>query len=298
MRESDWITRYIAPLVTAPGAASLRDDVALLAVTGATIVTMDTMVQNRHFLADDPLETVGRKLVRVNASDVIAKGAEPVEALLSIAWPSDRTEAEFGELISGLAQDLDAFEIALIGGDLVGTDGPLTLTMTLTGRCIIDAPVRRSGGKAGQSLLINGEIGWGGLGLQAAKRGGPSDRIERYRIPQISSLAVAKTVANFASASMDISDGLLLDVTRLAEASGCGADIQLDDVPVAQASENIEEIIRQCTSGDDYCVLISANQDLVVPGFTAIGNLSSQPGLRVTHRGDIVNTPSTLGFEH
>ncbi|MEO1553595.1 MAG: thiamine-phosphate kinase [Pseudomonadota bacterium] len=298
MREADWINRYIAPLVHAPGAAALRDDVAVLAATGSTIATMDTIVQDTHFLARDPIETVGRKLVRVNVSDIIAKGAEPVEALLSIAWPTELSETDFAGLISGLGQELDRYGAALIGGDLVRTSGPLTLTLTLTGRCLKDGPVRRSGGRPGQSLLINGEIGWGGLGLQAAKSGGSHEIAQRYRLPQISSMACARTIADFATASMDVSDGLLLDTQRLAEASGCGVEIQLDAVPLAHASDNIEIIISQCTSGDDYCSLISAEQGRSIPGFTVIGELSAKPGLRLWHRGTRVNTPSILGFEH
>lgn len=298
MRESDWIHRYIAPLVTAPGAAGLRDDVALLSATEPTIVTMDTLVERTHFLTDDPLETVGQKLVRVNVSDVFVKGAVPCEALLSIAWPNHRRESEFQALISGFGRALESFGVALIGGDLVGTQGELTLTLTLTGQCLLDAPVRRSGGAAGQAVLVNSEIGWGGLGLLAAKTGASEEVARRYRIPQISSLETAKTIAKHATASLDVSDGLLIDAARLAEASGCGVEIRLDSVPLAQASESIEEMISQCVAGDDYCALISAQPGASVPGFHAIGALTSMPGLRLSHRGKPVKTPSTLGFEH
>ncbi|MEL7057146.1 MAG: thiamine-phosphate kinase, partial [Pseudomonadota bacterium] len=267
MRESDWIQRYIVPLVHAPGAARLQDDVAILSTDGPTIVSMDTLTQNTHFLVDDPLDTVGQKLVRVNVSDIIAKGASPVEALLSIAWPENRGEAEFSALMQGVGRDLETFGIALIGGDLVGTSGPLTLTLTLTGRCLRDGPVRRTGGEAGQSLLINGEIGWGGLGLKAAKKGGSPDLADRYRVPQISPIAAAGVIAEFATASMDISDGLLMDAARLAAASSCGVQIHLESVPLAQASENTEKIIAQCVSGDDYCALISAESGTTIPGF-------------------------------
>ncbi|MEL7033095.1 MAG: thiamine-phosphate kinase [Pseudomonadota bacterium] len=298
MRESDWIHRYITPLVTAQGAEGLRDDVALLSATGPMIVTMDTLVERTHFLTDDPLETVGQKLVRVNVSDIFVKGAEPSEALLSVAWSNHRHESEFEALISGLGHALDSFGVALIGGDLVGTEGELTLTLTLTGRCLNDAPVRRSGGGAGQSVLMSGEIGWGGLGLQAAKTGALEDIALRYRIPQISSLETAKTIAKHATASLDVSDGLLIDAARLAEASGCGVEIRLDSIPLAKATENIEEIISQCVAGDDYCALISADPGASVPGFHRIGELTSTPGLHLSHRGRAVKTPSTLGFEH
>ena len=222
MTEIDWIETYIAPLVHAPGAEGLRDDVALLSSSGSTIATMDTLVEGVHFLGTDPLDTVGQKLIRVNVSDVVAKGALPSEALLSIAWPKGRGEEDFKSLMAGLQRDLETFEIALIGGDLVATDGTLTLTIAMTGACIENCLVRRSGGKPGQALWISGEIGWGGIGLEAAESGRDANAANRYRIPQILGLEVAEIVAKYAAASMDVSDGLFLDASRLAEASQCG----------------------------------------------------------------------------
>lgn len=298
MHEAAWIERYIAPLVTAPGAERLRDDVALLSASGAMIASMDTIVDGVHFLPGDPLDTVGQKLVRVNASDILAKGAEPVEALLSIAWPDQRAEAEFAALMTGIARDLEEFGIALVGGDLVGTGGPLTLTMTLTGRCINSGPVRRSGGAAGNVLLVNGEIGWGSAGLRAARDGGTADFAQRYRVPRISSLFAAQVVADLATASMDVSDGLLIDASRLAAASGCGVEIDLGAIPLAVPSENTADILNQCTAGDDYRILVSAVANTAVPGFTMIGKLTANSGIRLRHQGQRVNPPSTLGFEH
>ncbi|MCR9269350.1 MAG: thiamine-phosphate kinase [Hyphomonadaceae bacterium] len=298
MRETDWIQRFIVPLVKARGADRLRDDVALLSADGPIIVTMDTLVEGVHFLASDPLNTVGQKLVRVNLSDILAKGAEPVEALLSISWPRGRSETEFGALMAGLERDLDDFGIALIGGDLVSIDGPLTLTLTLTGRCLMAGPVRRSGGRAGQALLINGKIGWGQIGLQAAKSDPASEAAMRYRVPKISSIFAAQVVADFARASMDVSDGLLIDAARLAEASKCGVTIALEQVPLAAETDDLAEILVQCTAGDDYRILISAEPDQNVPGFTKIGQLTESQGLQLAYNGNSVNPPSTLGFEH
>ncbi|MEO0608564.1 MAG: thiamine-phosphate kinase [Pseudomonadota bacterium] len=298
MHETDWITRYIAPLVTADGAAGLRDDVALLRTIGPTLATMDTLIECVHFLPDDPLDTIGQKLLRVNVSDIHAKGAEPLEALLSIAWPVDRDERAFELLMTGIGKDLQAFGISLIGGDLVQINGPLALTLTLTGRCIAKGPVRRDGGAPGDTLLINGEIGWGGLGLAAAKAGQDPETAARYRVPAISPIGAAKTVAELAASSLDVSDGLLIDAMRLADASGCGADIRLDHVPLAAPSDQVGAILKQCTSGDDYRILISARTDQPIPGFVAIGTLTETRGLALTLAGAGVNTPSTLGFEH
>lgn len=298
MTEIDWIETYIAPLVHAPGAERLRDDVALLSSSGTTIATMDTLVEGVHFLGTDPLDTVGQKLIRVNVSDVLAKGALPSEALLSIAWPKAQPEAAFQRLIEGLRRDLEAFRIALIGGDLVSTDGPLTLTLTLTGNCIGPAPIRRSGGEPGHWLWIGSEIGWGGIGLAAAQSGADPHAAARYRIPQIAGRDVAELVAKYATASMDVSDGLLLDASRLAEASQCGVQIDLEAIPLAKPTSDMDEIFAQCTAGDDYQILLAAAAHEEIPGFTKIGVLTDSRGLSLSWQGKRVNAPSILGFEH
>ena len=298
MNETHWIQTYIAPLVHAPGAVGLRDDVALLTNTGATIATMDTLVEGIHFLSADPLDTVGQKLIRVNASDIIAKGALPSEALLSIAWPKIRSEGSFQAFTDGLKRDLDHFDIALIGGDLVSTDGPLTLTLTLMGACLAERPVRRSGGKPGQTLWISGEIGWGGIGLEAAKSGGDATAANRYRVPAIANSSTANLVARCATASMDVSDGLFLDAARLAKASNCGIQIDLEAVPLANPTSELDEIFAQCSAGDDYQIMLTAAVGEEVPGFKKIGQLTESPGLSLHLRGARVNPPSTLGFEH
>ncbi len=298
MDEPTWIKRYIAPLVTSDGADSLRDDVALLTALGPTIATMDTLVEGVHFLPSDPVSTIGQKLVRVNVSDIYAKAAEPLEALLSIAWPVVLGESAFAELMLGIGKDLAAFSVSLIGGDLVAHEGPLTLTLTMTGRCIGKAPIRRSGGRVGQVLYVDGEIGWGGIGLRAAKTQGDPARIRRYQVPEISPANAAQTVAKTASASLDVSDGLLIDASRLAEASNCGATLDLDRVPLAAPTKNLDDILSQCTAGDDYRILMSAPPDLQISGFTAIGTLTASPGLTLAYGGQRINPPSTLGFEH
>nr|WP_070958758.1 thiamine-phosphate kinase [Hyphomonas sp. Mor2] len=298
MDETAWIKRHIAPLVTSDGADALRDDVALLTTIGPIIATMDTLVEGVHFLPTDPPATIGQKLIRVNVSDIHAKGAQPLETLLSIAWPRSRSEAAFADLMSGIARDLEAFGVSLIGGDLVRHDGPLTLTLSLTGRCIGKRPVRRSGGRAGEALYVNGEVGWGGIGLEAARGQMASETAERYRVPQISPLTAAQIVADTATASMDVSDGLLLDAHRMADASGCGALLELDRVPLASRTTDLDDILSQCTAGDDYRILMSAPPGLVLQGFTEIGKLTESPGLQLGFRGQSVNPPSTLGFEH
>jgi len=172
------------------------------------------------------------------------------------------------------------------------------VTVTMTGQCLAEQPIRRGAGLSGEALYLCGEIGWGYLGLQAAQRGEENDIAYRYRVPDISPQSSAHVVANHASASMDISDGLLIDVSRLAEASGCGAQLFLDRTPLAQPTDDLETILAQCTGGDDYRILISAPKGQDLPNFTEIGILTDRPGLNLTYNGARVNVPSTLGFEH
>ncbi|MEM7493134.1 MAG: thiamine-phosphate kinase [Pseudomonadota bacterium] len=301
MKERDWIDRYIRPLVRASGADQLRDDVALLSSKAGTIVTMDTLVEGRHFLSSDPLNTVGQKLVRMNVSDIHAKGALPKEALLSVAWPKDRDEGDFAALMAGMSEDIATFGIDLIGGDTVSTDGPLVLTLTLTGECLGEAPIRRAGGVAeGAKLWLSGPVGGGVLGLKAALNGGDDKDIQRYRCPDISNREHAKRLSSKALASIDISDGLLLDTLALAEANGGGAQIDLDQVWLYRPSENVDEVLEQVTGGDDYQIVIATQPDITFDPqyFRPFGQFTSQPGLALVLNGTPIPLPEKLGFEH
>ena len=174
MNEFDWIDRYLRPLAKSPGADRLRNDVGVLRPAGSSLIaTLDTLVEGVHFLNTDPLSSVAQKLLRVNISDILCKGGVPRDALLSIAMPKSFTESDFASLCEGLKTDLDAWTIALIGGDTVRTPGPLTLSLTLTGVCLTESVIQRSGAIVGDTVYVTGVIGRGGLGLsdaQSAKR--------------------------------------------------------------------------------------------------------------------------------
>ncbi|MCA8905409.1 MAG: thiamine-phosphate kinase, partial [Hyphomonas sp.] len=134
MAERVWIAKYFAPAAVSPGAAGLLDDVAELATgSDARIVTTDALIEAVHFLRSDPPETVARKLVRVNVSDILAKGARPSEALLTLAWPQGRDEAELARFAEALTDELEHWNIQLLGGDTTSSPGGLFLSLTLTG---------------------------------------------------------------------------------------------------------------------------------------------------------------------
>src|SRR5690606_11615113 len=155
------------PLAKHPGARGLLDDAALIEARGALVVTTDALVEGVHFLRSDPLDTLAMKALRVNISDLIAKGAKPSAALLTLVWPNDRPAEEIAVFARGLARDLTQFGIALIGGDTTATPGPLTISVTMFGEPLSARMPARSDARAGEDVWIaGGEIGSAWLGLQ------------------------------------------------------------------------------------------------------------------------------------
>lgn len=309
MAERDWIKRYFAPLATAPGAAGLTDDTAQLSgAAGPVVITTDAMVEGVHFLAADPIDSIARKLVRVNVSDILASGAEPAEALLTLGWPGNRPETELAAFAAALGEELAAWGAMLIGGDTVSSPGGLFLSITLTGRRLGAAPVRRGGAGAGDDLWVTGEIGGARRGFLARAAGLESPWTRVLQAPLLPPLPVAGLVAQLATAAMDVSDGLLGDARSLADASGAGVHIDFESVPFAGGADSLAERIDLSTWGDDYQILFTAPQsrrDQVLAGasrhgfrVTRIGQIRAEPGLSVTAESGLVNLPETVAFEH
>lgn len=310
MGERDWIAKYFRPLALTPGADALTDDVALLTGSGdGLIVTADALVEGVHFLASDPIESVARKLVRSNVSDILSKGGHPHEAVLTFAWPKTRGEADIARFAGALGAELEAWGAQLIGGDTTGSLAGLFLSLTLTGVCGPRGPVRRSGARAGDSLWVTGEIGAACRGFRALQAGQKDDLfVSAYREPRLAPLAVTGLIQDHATASMDVSDGLLGDARMLAAASGLAVEVDLGAVPYAGGARTLEERIELATWGDDYQVLFAApaTSAAMVASEAAekgiqiarIGSFSEGSGLRGILTGNVVNLPETLGFEH
>lgn len=266
--EFDTIRQLLMPLAGHPAARGLLDDVAVLEPPpGKTLVlTHDTLVAGVHFWPDDPPELIARKLLRVNLSDLAAKGAQPFGYLMSCAWPNSCDWAWRVAFGRGLAQDQTTYGLALLGGDTVSTPGPLTLGATLIGWGLPGRTPRRSTAQIGDALLVTGTIGDGGLGLMATGLNPPTFEpgdaewlADRYRLPQ-PRCELANLIAAEATASADISDGLVADVGHIAQASGLGAEIDLGLMPISTAAHRWvsaqdnrpDSLVRLATSGDDY----------------------------------------------
>jgi thiamine-monophosphate kinase len=257
--EFDRIARHFRPLA-GPGAFDLTDDAAVFAPPAGLelVVAADAMVAGVHFLADDPPDLIGRKLLRTNLSDLAAMGAAPFGYLMTVSVPRDTPDAWFAAFAAGLAQDQATFGITLLGGDSTSTPGPVCLSLTVIGTVAPGQAIRRAGARPGDALFVTGTIGDGAFGLRAA-RGEIKDTdgvlADRYRLPR-PRLGVARH--GVVSAALDVSDGLVQDVGHLCRASGCGAEIDAVAVPlsprarVAGHAMGPEALTLILTGGDDY----------------------------------------------
>jgi thiamine-monophosphate kinase len=303
--EDSLIARYFRPLATDPGAFNLGDDAAILKPSGDDIVvTTDAIVEGVHFLADDPPDTVARKALRVNLSDLAAKGATPAGFVLTLALRG-ADDAWLTPFARGLGSDAGLFGCPLLGGDTVSTPGPLTISITAFGRVPAGKMVRRSGAKPGDRVVVTGTIGDAALGLDILK-GGPAAAladtgakamlIGRYRVPQPRS-ALAKAVRDHAHAAMDVSDGLAGDLAKLCGVSGVSAVIDAPSIPLSAAAAallargtvGIEAIV---SGGDDYEILCTIPEDRLEAFVQAAGHA----GVAVTSIGMVVAGSSVPRF--
>lgn len=261
--EDSLISRYFAPLATDPGAFGLRDDAAVLRTAGEDlVVNTDAIVEGVHFLPGDPPDTIARKALRTNLSDLAAKGAEPAGFVLTLALKS-RDEAWLAAFARGLGEDIHAYGCPLLGGDTVSTPGPMMISVTAFGRIPEGRIVRRQGARVGDRIVVTGTIGDAALGLavlQGRLTIADADAlIARYRVPQPRT-ALARAVRDHATASMDVSDGLAGDLAKLCQVSGVSAVIEAARVPLsAQAQALLDAgaigFETLVAGGDDYEIL-------------------------------------------
>ena len=280
--EERLIGRYFAPLAKHPGAFGLSDDAAVIEPPAGCdlVLKTDGIIGGVHFFPDDPPDTVGKKALRVNLSDLAAKGARPLGFLLTLALPKEIGDDWLAPFARGLGADAQAFGCPLLGGDTDRTPGPITISIAAFGAVPQGQMLRRSGAKPGDRIVVTGTIGDAALGLKlrrdpdCARRWDLGERErdrlrDRYLVPQPRN-AIAEALRRHASAAMDISDGLAGDLAKLCSASGVAAEVGVARVPISEAARTAlakEPALTETilTGGDDYEVLACVPMDRVEP---------------------------------
>jgi thiamine-monophosphate kinase len=305
--EDALIARYFKPLATDPGAFNLVDDAAILKAQGDDlVVTTDAIVEGVHFLPDDPPDTVARKALRVNLSDLAAKGATPAGFVLTLALRA-ADDAWLTPFARGLGEDAGRFGCPLLGGDTVSTPGPLMISVTAFGRVPPGKMVHRSGAKPGDRVVVTGTIGDATLGLDILKGGAVAAALAgdtaaremlvgRYRVPQPRN-ALAKAVRDHAHAAMDVSDGLAGDLAKLCNASGVSAVIDAPGLPLSAAAAillargtvGVERIV---SGGDDYEILCTVPENR----FEAFAQEAGIAGVAIASIGTVIAGTSAPRF--
>jgi thiamine-monophosphate kinase len=272
--EDRLIQRFFKPIATHPGALGLSDDAAFIKPPPGCdlVLKTDAIIGGVHFFADDAAQSVARKALRVNLSDLAAKGAKPLGFLLSLALPKEIGDDWLSGFAEGLRADAVLYGCPLFGGDTDRTPGPVTISIAMVGSVPEGTMVRRAGAQAGDAVFVSGSIGDAALGL-ALRKGAAWNLSEaqrqhltsRYLLPQPRN-ALAEAVRTHASAAMDVSDGLVGDFAKLCRASQVGAEIAVARVPLSDAAQaaiaaDPSMLESALTGGDDFeivCTVPSA----------------------------------------
>lgn len=322
MREFAIIDTYLRPLAKdCAGAMGLTDDAAFPEIPdGETlVVSKDAMTAGVHFLADDPADSIARKLLRVNLSDLAAKGAAPLGYLLALIVPKYTPEAWIRAFTKGLAQDQSAYGVPLLGGDISATEGPIVLSLTILGTVPSGQALLRSGARVGDRVAVSGTIGDAALGLRALHHalpvGGAAYKealAARLHLPS-PRMALGRALRGIASAAVDISDGLLADAGHVCAASGVGMTLHADKVPLSEAARHVlEKNAGQretvLTGGEDYELLwtlpqekaaeLRALQEAAGCPLTIIGEVTEGDGVTCLDANGAPVQVKQAGFEH
>ena len=318
--ETKIIQSYFAPLAD-NGAYGFLDDAACLNLPEGTdlVITQDSVAENVHFFAEDPADLIARKALRVNLSDLAAKGASPHSISLSLGLSDQCDQAWIEKFASGLAIDCEHYGVSLNGGDTFRTNGGVVISITAIGIIEQGIYVSRLGAGVGDRLYVSGTIGDAALGLKL--RMGSLDGLtrsdaeflnDRYLLPQPRS-EIASIIGRFASASMDVSDGLVGDAKKLAHASGCKLQLNANNIPHSPATNSVLRsqpgyLDVVLNGGDDYEILCAVPQNkqaefetlinaLPFP-VTEIGKVMEGHGVDLVDQAGIGIALSNLSFDH
>lgn len=263
--EFAFIHHYLKKL-SGPGSLNLTDDAALLEPERGMefVLTADSMVEGVHFLPNDPVDTIGRKLMRCNLSDLAGMGAIPVGYLMTLSLPRDKFDENWFSLFcQGISEDQKKFNVFLLGGDTTRSNHDLVLSMTMIGKVKQGQALRRNKAKSGDGIWVTGTIGDGALGLLTLQ-GKVTDHkgylAERYRLPKP---RVNLLMGGIASTGMDISDGLVQDLGHIVRESQIGAVVEISKIPRSEAALKLGDayLLNCLTGGDDYELLLTIPPD-------------------------------------
>lgn len=305
IRGEEDIIALLAPLTDGdPGAFGLKDDCALVTPPPGTdlVLKTDPIAEGVHFLPGDAPEDIAWRALAVNVSDLAAKGAAPLAYLMALSFPAPPARAWIERFADGLRDAQRQLGCRLIGGDTDRRPGPLTVSITVVGSVPQGKMVRRGTAKPDDVLLVSGSIGDAALGLALARdpalasawslsQAEAESLIQRYRRPQ-PRLALAPALRQYASAAMDVSDGLVKDLDRMLRASGVAGRLSAAAVPLSAAARKVvahapdrqdRRFAHLITGGDDYEVLAA------VPGSRALDfhSAAAKAGVPVTEVGTV-----------
>lgn len=287
-------------------ARGLDDDVAVLQIGGEQlIVTHDMMVEGIHWPDDADASDVAWRLVATNLSDLAAKGAKPIGVILGYMLGSNDWDRRF---FDGMVEATQLMKVPLLGGDTVGkgnNSGPRSLGMTALGLATHTPVPARSGAQAGHGLFVTGTLGDALAGFELDRLGeeGPPDLLAAYWYPK-PQIEFGQKLVPLVSAMMDVSDGLLIDAKRMAEASGLALKIDISSIPlstdyISHRTNSLDSRIQAASWGDDYQLLFAAPANITLPvPATKVGDFHEGSGLTLTDAGTLIPLPASLGYEH
>lgn len=296
--------------------AGIGDDGAVIRPPAGQdlVISVDTLVEGVHFPASTQAIAVGHKALAVNLSDLAAMGAEPAWATLALTLP-ESDEAWLAGFAQGLLRLADRFHVSLIGGDL--TRGPLTISIQVIGLLPHAAAVYRHGTRTGDLVFVTGSIGDAGLGLAATQRARTVDSSSvKYCLSRLNEpsprVQAGLALRGIASAAIDVSDGLSVDLERMLSASGLGASLELTRVPLSPAARQMfgDQVDWNLvlTAGDDYELLFTVpaerlnalhrRLDSLDCAVSQIGRIEQRAGLRYTERGTERVLELPAGYDH
>lgn len=295
--EFELIAKYFAPLAAgSAGAFGLRDDAAFLRVPDGheLVLTADAIVENVHFISGDPPDLIAAKALRVNLSDLAAKGAIPVGYLMTLCLPPHIAETWISRFADGLARDQQQFGIGLLGGDTTATTGPVVVSITALGIVPPGQALHRHGAQPGDLVFVTGSVGDAGAGLavlQGAAPELPDDAaaalVSRYRLPQ-PRLTVGPGLRGIATAALDVSDGLIADLGHIARVSGVRIAAEASRLPLSPGfirlyGDNLPARAKAATAGDDYEIAFTAPAS----ARAALARIAAASGVQITEIGRV-----------